>query len=74
MKTRVYDRGRLHTPEAWARDPDLGPLFPHFRAWEWAALSAAVAIGIVLVSVFGYAAIEHAIHPDCASVLACVRL
>lgn len=45
-----------------------------FTVRETAIIAALTAIGIIFAATFMYAAIEHQIHPDCATVLACVRL
>lgn len=41
---------------------------------QFVAWSSAMAVGICVGSTLAYAWALHAIHPSCASVLACVRL
>lgn len=73
--TLVYSEpDRAYRDSRSVRDPDRASFGDSFTNAQWFWLATLVATGIVLVSVFGYAAIAHAIHPDCASVLACVRL
>lgn len=43
-------------------------------ALQFGLLSAGLALLICLSSTLAYAAIAHALNPDCATVLACVRL
>lgn len=68
MNRPVYQPGRIRgTGVGYGRHR----VFTNREAF---ILSALVAIGIILATTLMFAAVEHQIHPDCSSVLACVRL